>query len=190
MLWGMSLLIGLVIIFGRPQLSEKHFLHELTETVGLAFVSAEIFGRLWCILYIGAKKNRELVVLGPYSITRNPLYFFSLSGLVGIGLIFGSLTLTLILLAGGGLIFGYAARREADFLRSRFGRAYEVYEARTPLFLPDPRLYNSAEHITFSVSALGRTFRDCLPLLAIYPLIEFIEELRATGYVSALFYLP
>ena len=189
-LWGIALATGFVLIFGQPAVSDENVLHELLETTGLVFIAAAVFGRLWSILYIGGKKNRVLVIDGPYSMTRNPLYFFSLTGLVGIGLIFSSLVLALALLAAGGLLFGYTAYREADYLRSRFGPAYEAYEARTPFFLPDPRLYQSAEQVTFSAAALGRSFRDCLPLLAIYPVNEFIEQLRGTGYLSPLFYLP
>ena len=189
-LWGIALATGFAIIFGQPAVPDENVLHELLETTGLACIAAAVFGRLWSILYIGGRKNRVLVVDGPYSVTRNPLYFFSLTGLVGIGLIFGSLLLTLALLTAGGLLFGYTALREADYLRSRFGPAYEGYEARTPFFLPDPRLYRSAEEVTFSAAALGRSFRDCLPLLAIYPVNAFMEELSATGYLSPLFYLP
>jgi protein-S-isoprenylcysteine O-methyltransferase Ste14 len=36
--------------------------------------------RLWCSLYISGYKNSQLITSGPYSLCRNPLYFFSFVG--------------------------------------------------------------------------------------------------------------
>ena len=55
--------------------------------VGLAGTGAACAGRLWCSVYIAGKKNRELVKVGPYSVCRNPLYFFSLVGAIGAALV-------------------------------------------------------------------------------------------------------
>ena len=84
---------------------------------GLALVVLCITGRLWCILYVGNKKNLELVTRGPYSMTRNPLYFFSTLGAAGIGLMFGSLTVAATLLLLSFWTFSITAEKEASFLR-------------------------------------------------------------------------
>ncbi|MDI7861085.1 isoprenylcysteine carboxylmethyltransferase family protein [Rhizobiaceae bacterium n13] len=178
------------MILTQPALPENSYLHEATETVGLALVILAVFGRLWSILYIGSKKNRELVTTGPYSMTRNPLYFFSLCGLAGIGLIFGSMVLTIAILLAGAIVFYYTARREASYLKSTFGAAYEAYARRTPLIVPYPWRYQSHKEVTFSTAALAKTFLDCLPFLALYPLIELLEYVHAIGYFTPLLQLP
>ncbi|HUH49159.1 MAG TPA: isoprenylcysteine carboxylmethyltransferase family protein [Mycoplana sp.] len=161
-------------------------LHEALEVGGLMLVFFGILGRLWSILYIGAHKNRKLVDVGPYSMTRNPLYLSSLAGVFGVGLMVGSLVVALSMTTACYVVFHYTARREALYLRSLFGPAYDDYARRTPLFLPNPSLYKGATSITFSQPALAATFRDSLFLLALFPLIEGLEYLRTTGHLPTL----
>lgn len=52
--------------------------------LGLLLVGVATVGRLWCSLYISGHENSELITTGPYSLSRNPLYFFSLPGFAGI----------------------------------------------------------------------------------------------------------
>ena len=48
--------------------------------VGCLCVGAAMAGRMWCAQYIAGYKNDVLVREGPYSVCRNPLYFFSFLG--------------------------------------------------------------------------------------------------------------
>ena len=160
--------------------------HEVIEMTGIALVLACIAGRMWSSLYIGSKKNREIVTTGPYSITRNPLYLFSTIGAVGIGLMFGSVVAAvgLGLVAYGILVT--TAHREAEDLRMIFGSRYEAYRRDTPLFWPKLSLYRDSEEIAFSPKALRRTFIDSLLFLAAFPIIEGIEHLQADGVLPIL----
>lgn len=183
--WLLAFVFLPAIVFIQPYWSGSS-LHEALEVGGLMLVFFAILGRLWSILYIGTRKNRELVVVGPYSMTRNPLYLFSLVGVFGVGLMVGSLVLALTMTAACYAIFLYTARREATYLSNRFGPAYDDYARRTPLFLPDPFLYKGVAGATFSQRALTATFRDSLFLLALFPLIEGLEYLHANGQIPAL----
>jgi protein-S-isoprenylcysteine O-methyltransferase Ste14 len=155
--------------------------HELIEMTGIGLVIICIAGRMWSCLYIGSRKNRELVTTGPYSITRNPLYLFSTIGAAGIGLMFGSIaaTLGLGLLAYG--IFVVTANKEASHLQAIFGSQYDAYARQTPLFWPKPSLYRDKAEVGFSPKALRRTFVDGLLFLAVFPVMEAIEHLQADG---------
>ena len=54
--------------------------------VGYLCVLAGVILRMWAILYVGAKKPRELTTTGPYSICRNPLYAGTLLLTLGVSL--------------------------------------------------------------------------------------------------------
>ncbi|RUU02693.1 isoprenylcysteine carboxylmethyltransferase family protein [Mesorhizobium sp. USDA-HM6] len=176
-----------LLLFSRPFLSEGSSGHELVEMIGFGLVLICFLGRLWSILYVGGRKNDELVVSGPFSMTRNPLYFFSTIGVVGIGLMFGSVLAAAALGFASFLVFRFTAGREAEYLASKFGAAYTAYAERTPRFWPNPLIYRDQDHWVFSTSALRSTFRDGLYFLALFPLIETVEYFRAAGMLPTLF---
>ncbi|RWM04190.1 isoprenylcysteine carboxylmethyltransferase family protein [Mesorhizobium sp.] len=176
-----------LLLFSKPSLSEGSNGHELMETVGFGLVLICFLGRLWSILYVGGRKNDELIVSGPFSMTRNPLYFFSTIGAVGIGLMFGSVLAAAALGLASFLVFRFTARREAEFLAGKFGAAYTAYAERTPRFWPNPLLYQDQDQWVVSTGALKSTFRDGLYFLALFPLIETVEYFRAAGVLPTLF---
>lgn len=182
-----AVLAIVLLLFSRPFLSEGSNGHELVEMTGFGLVLICFLGRLWSILYVGGRKNDELIVSGPFSMTRNPLYFFSTIGVIGIGLMFGSVLAATALGLASFLVFRFTAGREAEFLTSRFGAAYTAYAERTPRFWPNPLLYRDQDHWVFSTSALKSTFRDGLYFLALFPLIETVEYFRAAGMLPTLF---
>jgi protein-S-isoprenylcysteine O-methyltransferase Ste14 len=183
---GGLLLIG-ALLFAQPALAGDG--HERIEVIALALVFVCIAGRMWSILYIGSKKNGELVTEGPYSMTRNPLYVFSMVGAVGIGLFVGSFILALALGIAAYLVLAVTAEKEARHLESLFGDRYRDYARETPLFWPKPLLYRDADLVTFSPVALRRTFLDGLFFIAAFPAIELIEHLQVAGRLPILFTL-
>jgi protein-S-isoprenylcysteine O-methyltransferase Ste14 len=86
--------LALVALVGSPV--EWATIHESVEAIGLALILICIAGRCWCTLYIGGRKGAELVDIGPYSLCRNPLYFFSFLGAAGVGAQTGALTVALL----------------------------------------------------------------------------------------------
>ncbi|AZO57356.1 MAG: isoprenylcysteine carboxylmethyltransferase family protein [Mesorhizobium sp.] len=177
----------LLLFLTKPALSEGSDGHETLELVGFCLVLICVAGRLWSILYVGGKKNEELVSTGPFSMSQNPLYFFSTVGAVGIGLLYGSLVAAGALGVASFLIFRVTARKEAEYLLGKFGAAYTAYIKATPRFWPNPLLYRDNDELQFSTRALRRTFFDGLYFLAIFPAIELIEYLRETGMLFPAF---
>lgn len=165
-------------------------LHNLAELGGFMAIIGAIMARLWCTLYIGDRKSAQLVMDGPYSLCRNPLYTASILGAVGVGLQTGMYTFGLI---GGVLcwaIFAVVVRREEAFLEGRFGETYRLYCARTPRFLPRPNLWReTAATYEFTSVSLWRTLRDGSVFLLALPLTEVVEELHEAGYLPAIFSL-
>jgi hypothetical protein len=61
--------------------------------LGLVIVSIATSGRIWCSFYLSGHKDSKLTTEGPFSLCRNPLYFFSSLGVIGIGLCTETLTI-------------------------------------------------------------------------------------------------
>jgi protein-S-isoprenylcysteine O-methyltransferase Ste14 len=182
-----AVLAVILLLFSKPALAEGSDGHEIVETIGLLMVFACFLGRLWSILFVGGRKNDELIVSGPFSMTQNPLYFFSTVGAVGIGLMFGSALAAAMLGLASYLVFRFTARKEAAFLSGKFGAAHAAYAERTPRFWPNPMLYRDEDQWLFSTKALKRTFRDGLYFLALFPVIETVEHFRVIGTLPTLF---
>lgn len=186
----LSVVMIIGLIFSRPLWNEDTTPHDIMEMLGVGFILACIFGRLWSILYVGGHKNTNLITLGPYSVTRNPLYFFSTLGAIGIGLTFGSLLVAVVFGLLTYLVFRFTALREATFLADKFGDDYAEYARQTPLYWPNIMNYRDSFEITFSTRALFKTFVDAMFFLATVPLLEGLEYLHTQDIVPTLFWLP
>lgn len=161
-------------------------MHPLIETLGIALILICIAGRSICALYIGGRKCSELVTSGPYSVTRNPLYFFSLLGAMGAGMQGGSLFIGLLAGLCFWAIFDRLIRREEQFLVDYFPE-YSQYRATTPRWIPSMRLWNSPKQLTVEPARVFRTLRDSSFFLLSIPVFDSIEWLHAHGVSAALF---
>jgi len=164
--------------------------HETIEWVGIVLIVTCILGRTWASLYIGGRKIDKLVQNGPYSVCRNPLYFFSVIGAAGIGAQVGSITLALLCAVIALLVFAVVVVQEERLLRERHGAAFAEYSARVPRFLPNLRLWRDARTLTVHQLRVVRTFADALIFLLSVPAAEVIELLQEGGYLPVLLRLP
>lgn len=165
-------------------------LHENIETVGLALLFLAIAGRTWCSLYISGRKKSEVVALGPYSISRNPLYVFSFIGAAGAGAQFGSVTAALAAALLTWVVFSIVVRKEERFLTERFGETYLAYKARVPRFWPNFRLWRNVDTLEIRPRMVVQTFIDACVFLAAIPLAEGIEMAQAAGWLPVLWLVP
>ena len=180
------LLVLPLILFTRSAWMDRHWIFELLEVLGIFMIIAGVLGRLWSILYIGGRKNAEIMQDGPYSICRHPLYLFSTIGVIGFGLMLGSVVMTALL---GILFFAIlqtTASREEAFLRHEFGPAYDTYAARVPRIIPRLSLFRTAPHVTFGVAELRRNFFDAMVFLSLIPIAELMEGIKEAGSLPTL----
>jgi protein-S-isoprenylcysteine O-methyltransferase Ste14 len=165
-------------------LTEKMFadrlIGNLLPMAGLVLIGIAMVGRLWCSLYIGGRKNNELVTEGPYSMTRNPLYFFSLLGFVGIAFCTRSISFSVCVVAFFVLVYPSVIASEEALLRGRFGAAFEAYCKRTPRFFPSVARYRASEMCEVSIRQFGRTARDVIWFVWLGGIVALIEVLRPT----------
>lgn len=188
-IWGLRLFFVLavpLILFTRSAWTHPEWIFEVLEVSGIFLVIAGVLGRFWAILYIGAMKNRSVMQVGPYSICRHPLYLFSTIGVLGFGMMMGSLLLTAFLGLSVFLILSATAAREEAFLRSEFGPAYAEYAARVPRIWPQPGLFTTPAEVTCSVKALRVNFADALVFLAFIPLAELMESVKEAGLLPTI----
>lgn len=179
------LIAGLLIVV---QSAHDELQHERIESVGIMLILVGIGGRLWSTLYIGGRKSSEIVDTGPYSIMRNPLYFFSTVAIMGVGAQVGSYYLALGFAVLCWLAFLIVIRREEIFLAARMGQPYQDYMARVPRFFPRPWLWRDQAEVTFNPRLLNRTLVDGLAFFVSVPVFEFIEEAQEQGWIPILFH--
>lgn len=178
------------LIFGESRWAGGGLTHEAIEWAGLGLIVFCIVGRTWCSLYIAGRKVQTLVADGPYSVSRNPLYLFSIIGAVGAGAQLGSFVLALAAGMVAWLVFYLVVRKEERALTAKFGVPYRHYLATVPRFLPKWSLWHDAEKVEAHPSLIVRTFLDaCIFLLSI-PLAESFEYLHEIGALPTLLMVP
>jgi protein-S-isoprenylcysteine O-methyltransferase Ste14 len=188
-LWGCAVVYIAALLVVRPLVPFDTIVHEITRQIGLLLLLAGVAGRLWSIIYIGGRKNRELVTQGPYSLTRNPLYLSSMVAVAGATLMYGSIVMTALFTTNLFFVFRYAARREAAYLEQVFGELYTIYAASTPLFFPKFAMPTTDINSLFSTSIAGTTVRDAIFFIALIPMIELIEQLHRHDLLPVIFEL-
>lgn len=157
--------------------------------LGMLLVAIGSLGRMWCSVYIAGYKDRVLITQGPYSMTRNPLYFFSTFGALGVGFCTETFTFPLLLLAVMVLYYPLVVRKEERRLREHFGSDFDDYAKRVPVFFP--KFSRFAEPATYTVNPIvyRRHMFSALWFVWIVGLIELLEGLKEMGWIPSFWVL-
>ena len=145
---------AVVTLFSTPLIGESSWAHLMVQTVAWATFLAGAGFRFWATLYVGGRKERELVTDGPYSICRNPLYVGSLLLGVSAGLFLESPLFLAALLLVLTLYTRATVAVEEAVLRSRHNQEYDAYARRVPRFWPTSRAFHTPAHISVNVHTL------------------------------------
>ncbi len=175
-----ALVVLPLVLLTRP-LWDAGWPRDLTRLIGTLLIVAAVLGRFWAILYIGARKNKEVMRDGPYSLCRHPLYLFSTLGVAGFGLLLGSWIMAGLVTLAIYAILSRTAAREERFLRAEFGAAYETYAREVPRILPRGAPFRTAPQILGSLAPLKMTYRAALVFLGFLPAALLIDWVRAAG---------
>lgn len=178
------------ILFGERVLPATALTSELIKLAGYFMVTLCAMGRLYASAFIGGLKNKQLITYGPFSITRNPLYVFSLIGFSGLALMSGHITVVLLITGGFWYMYNNLIAREEEFLKMEFGQGYIDYTRRTPRFWPNFKAYFCPEEITCRPKYLINAFGDAIWWFLPLPLLELVDYFHATGALKTFFYLP
>jgi protein-S-isoprenylcysteine O-methyltransferase Ste14 len=160
------------------------------EHAGILLIFIAIFGRTWSALHIGGHKKVALVETGPYSVVRNPLYVFTLIGVAGIGAQTSSLVVAGLCTSITAAVLIIVVLKEEDYLRAKFGAAFDDYARRVPRFMPSFSAYRDVEELTIRPKIVYRTFLESSLFLISIPAIDAIELARHYGWLPDVLHLP
>lgn len=183
-------LLAVLLPFFSSVWAADSLMFQFTRMAGLALVLLAVLGRCWCMLYLGGHKGSSLISQGPYSVSRNPLYGFSLCAVLGMGALSGSVLLGPILAVFVYAVFNNVIDEEEVLLNKVFGADYQDYCARVPRFGPRLSQWRSPDELPVSISGLARTLRDALPYFLIWPLFALAQWMQVQGWVPVLLRLP
>lgn len=179
--------IGLIAVSGSHWDEHSPVMGDGLMAFGLVLIGLATVGRLWCNLYIVGYKNQTLLTTGPYSISRNPLYFFSALGGIGVGLatktmFFGVLIASIFALTYRGVI-----RTEERRLAHLHGERWAAYELSVPRFFPRfGRLVEPAGYLVHP-RLFRRHLLDALWFVWAAGLMELLAGMRSAGWLPTYF---
>lgn len=165
-------------IFTENYISNESFLHEINDSLGMALIALCALGRVYCSVFIGGIKNQQLITSGPFSVCRNPLYFFSFLGTVGIGLYSNQITILVLLTASFLLVYRQLIKREEAFLLETFGQPYADYVKAVPRFVPKLSLYKMPETVEVRLKPVQSAAKDAIVWFSAIVIFEVIEYLH------------
>src|ERR1700688_3914895 len=127
-------ILTMLFIFGASRWSADS--ENTIEWFGRGLILPCIVGRTWCSLYIGGRKTSRLVTTGPYSVSRNPLYVFSIIGAIGIGAQLGAVSVAILTGVFAWIVHVLVVIQEERLMLAAHGDAFRDYAARVRRFLP------------------------------------------------------
>jgi protein-S-isoprenylcysteine O-methyltransferase Ste14 len=155
-------------------------------SVGWVLLGIGVVGRIWCASYIIGKKTFSLIVDGPYSICRNPLYFFTLVGGAGAMFLTERLALVAFFILFFWMYFPPVMRREEWSLQSVHGELFHRYQLLVPRFWPNLHLFKEPEVVAISPRLFRRFLMEMMWFIWAGGLIELLQEMHEDGYLHAI----
>ena len=181
----LGIIFLIVFTFSDRKLDRSaHFAAEIMWISGCLLVGAAAVGRLWCAQYIAGYKTDVLIMEGPYSMCRNPLYFFSFLGGMGAGLCTKSLVLASVIAVVFIAVYPVTMRNEETKLSRVFGGVYDGYVRRVPRFFPKISLFSEPAEYIVNPKIFRREVFDAVFFIWVLGLFEFLEELATLEAVK------
>lgn len=160
----------------------------LLTPLGLFLAAFGAIGRMWCSVFISGYKTNKLITAGPYAMCRNPLYFFSLLGTVGVGMTTDTLWVPLVLATGFVLYYPSVVLGEERRLAELHGEDYRRYCQQTPRFFPAwSRLYEPEEY-TVRPDVIRKSIMDAVWFIWGVAVIKLVQVLHDTGLLPVVWF--
>jgi protein-S-isoprenylcysteine O-methyltransferase Ste14 len=178
--------IFILILISKGQW-EDSLLESILFMAGAALIGFAVTGRLWCSLYISGYKSDTLIMEGPYSISRNPLYFFSFLGAVGVGFATGTFTIPACVILAFAFYYPMVIKAEQKKLARKHGEAFSDYCKKTPAFFPSFRLLREPEEYTVKPKIFRKTLFEVMWFVLLLGILEIKDALAQAGLLPTIF---
>jgi protein-S-isoprenylcysteine O-methyltransferase Ste14 len=188
-LWLIGPLI-VAILFSRPLVAENSLLGILMNFSAWVMFCLYATIRIWATLFIGSRKDSTLQQDGPYSITRNPLYFGTFCFALSAVLLCKSITLAVVMLAGFLFYSRFVIRAEERFLAGRYGSEFFKYREQTPRFIPSFSSFHSPPSVSVSLRDLASETRRIWIALSFPVVLQIAMHLRMSAAWPHWFRIP
>jgi len=151
-------------------------------SIGFFFMMVGMFFRAWSSGYIN--KDKELATEGPYSLTRNPLYFGNLLLGSGIAIACGNWLTVIIFAVYYFSFFTFLIAIERKRMKKRFGSQYEAWARQANLFFPKiKKIKKFGFNIAFYMR--NREYRVLFYSLFVIAVL-IIKFLKGIGFIGGL----
>ena len=162
------------------------------EFFGYLFGLIGVLGRIWSSLFIEGNKTQKLIIKGPYSLMRNPLYCFSFILLIGFCLFIKSIIVFSVFFLIWIFVYRKTMRNEEKNLINNHDKQYMSYFNRTPKIFPNFSLYKSFdknEKMDIDIRKVERVLKESFGFLFLFGIMKFIEYLQLNSVLPVYFYL-
>ena len=186
--WIFGILIAFLLFFTEPvPMIDKPLFEGLFMLGGCTCAVIGALGRAWASLFISGKKDQTLIHVGPYANCRNPLYFFSFIGSLGLGS--ETITIPTVIVIMFVIYYKLVIKDEEKRLEELFGEEYRSYKAKTPCFFPK---FNGAtskldDHYDVNPRIFYRRLFDCAWFVIFIGILELSEAMNELNWLPSLF---
>lgn len=166
--------------------SANEFITFFLFLTGMFLVGIASLGRMWCSLYIAGYKDDQLVTQGPYSLCRNPLYFFSMIGVLGLGFATETFTFPIIFILVFSLYYPFVIKSEEQRLQTLFGNAFDDYIKQIPRFFPRFSTFSEPKDYAVKPAVYRNHMFSALWFVWLIGVLEVIEGAKEIGLLKSL----
>lgn len=182
-----AMLVVLIFISGSQWDDKAPLVSSMLFFSGMILVGIGSIGRLWCSVYIGGYKTGTLITQGPYSMCRNPLYFFSLLGALGVGFFTGTFLFPLLILIAFGLYYPFVIQSEENRLMNLHKSEFENYVKKVPRFFPKISLLQEPDEYIVKPLVFKEHVFSAIWFIWIPGIIVLIKGLHEIKVIPAIF---
>ena len=186
---GILLLLSILAVVFFPRILIRHgsfAFDDFWEGLGVSLI---LIGQLLRVSARGYKAEQSncgnhLVVTGPYSMVRNPMYLGII--FIGCGVVLAVLHPWTLFIFLGGFLFLYQSLflKEEKALTGAFGKEFTEYCKRVPRIFPKPSLFfhnDISSVVPVRLAWFQREMLSILVILAAVFVIESWEEIKSRG---------
>lgn len=185
-----AILLFVLVVFTSHSWQGNTLVDLTVEVSGFFLIVICTLGRLWASMYIAGNKTHKLITEGPYRMVRNPLYFFSFLGALGIGLSSENLLAFLIIVTLFSVYYPLVILAEEKRMIAIHKEKYLEYMRNTPRFFPKLSLLQEPDSIMVHVRPYRRVFFRVMWFMWVFMILQVIEKLQNMGLLPVLSRIP